>query len=252
MHTCKKFALLVLVLVMVITCMTGCFEFSFPSMGDKNPVDTQPPLFSPEDQPGSLTPSESQPAQSVPSQPTETVPLPTQPTQTIPPAETQPKPTETQPKPTETQPKPTETQPKPTQPAFKPTGNVTGYGVVLATTLNVRSGPGTNYDVLTTLPQYARVTLYAKDGNWIQVDKGWVSRDYIYTDGSVGPDGSKMGTVNGTDVNIRTGPGTGYGIKTQVNTGDRLEILFRAKFGGREWGCTAKGWICMDYVDLDS
>lgn len=244
MHTCKKFALLTLALVLVCSCLTGCFEFSFPSMGDRDPVAVQPPLFAPEDdQP--VVPQDSQPAQVPSVNPTETIPLPTQPVETIPPVETEPEPTETQPK-------PTETEPEPTEPAFKPTGNVTGHGVVLATTLNVRSGPGTNYDVLTTLPQYSRVTFYAKDGNWIQVEQGWVSRDYVYTDGSVGPDGSKMGTVNGTDVNLRTGPGTGYGIKGQVNTGDRLEILFQAKFGGREWGCTAKGWICMDYVDLDN
>ena len=244
MHTCKKFALLTLALVLVCSCLTGCFEFSFPSMGDRDPVAVQPPLFAPEDDQPAV-PQDSQPAQVPSVNPTETIPLPTQPVETIPPVETEPEPTETQPK-------PTETEPEPTEPAFKPTGNVTGHGVVLATTLNVRSGPGTNYDVLTTLPQYSRVTFYDKDGNWIQVEQGWVSRDYVYTDGSVGPDGSKMGTVNGTDVNLRTGPGTGYGIKGQVNTGDRLEILFRAKFGGREWGCTAKGWICMDYVDLDS
>lgn len=248
MHTCKKFALLALSMVLVCTCLTGCFEFSFPSMGERDPVAVQPPLFSDADTTPE-TPQDSQPAQTPSTNPTETVPLPTQPAETIPPVETQPQPTETQPQPTETQPKPTE--PKPTEPAFKPTGNVTGYGVVLATTLNVRSGPGTDYDVLTTLPQYSRVTFYSKNGNWIQVEQGWVSCDYVYTDGSVGPNGSKMGTVNGTDVNIRTGPGTGYGIKSQVNTGDRLEILFQAKFGGREWGCTAKGWICMDYVDLD-
>ena len=47
MHTCKKFALLALALVLVCSCLTGCFEFSFPSMGDRDPVAVQPPQFAP-------------------------------------------------------------------------------------------------------------------------------------------------------------------------------------------------------------
>jgi uncharacterized protein YraI len=58
--------------------------------------------------------------------------------------------------------------------------------------------------------------------------------------------------VNATDVNIRTGPDTDYAICGKANTGDRLVIYETIDRGGRRWGRCDEGWICMDYVDLDS
>ncbi len=141
----------------------------------------------------------------------------------------------------------------PIQPDQTPTqpGTPIAYGVVSDTGVNIRSGPGTNYDVLGTYPLYCRLTIYAMVDGWAQVDQGWIFLQYVYIDGTVGPNGTVMGTVDGTGVNLRKGPGTDYGINGQVNTGDRVEILFQANTGGRVWGCTVHGWICMDYVVLD-
>ncbi len=126
-----------------------------------------------------------------------------------------------------------------------------GYGIVTADVLNVRKGPGTNYGVASTLKELARVTIYAQKNGWLQIDGGWVSEKYVYVDGEDGPDGTIMGTVDGMNVNVRTGPGTQYPVKKQVNTGDRVEVLFFAQFDGKPWGCTKDGWICLDYVDPD-
>lgn len=73
--------------------------------------------------------------------------------------------------------------------------------------------------------------------------------EYIYVDGTKG-EGAGTGTVTGDQVNIRSGPGTGYESKGSVNSGDTVEILAIFKIGDKSWGCTAKGWICMDYVTM--
>ena len=57
-------------------------------------------------------------------------------------------------------------------------------GVVTASTLNIRSGPGTSYNVITQIQKNEYVRVFAKIGNWyvVQTDKdfvGMASKDYI-------------------------------------------------------------------------
>ncbi len=125
------------------------------------------------------------------------------------------------------------------------------YGVVNGTDVNIRSGPGTDYESLGAFKQYGRLTIYGYEGDWARVEEGWIFRKYVYVDGTVGPNGSHWGTVTGTGVNVRSGPGTAYHVNSQVTKGDRVEILFQARVRNRIWGCTKNGWICMDYVHLD-
>ncbi len=57
-------------------------------------------------------------------------------------------------------------------------------GIVTATTLNVRSGPGTNYKVITTVNKNEYIRVFAGVGNWyiVQVEGdyiGAVSKQYV-------------------------------------------------------------------------
>ena len=65
---------------------------------------------------------------------------------------------------------------------YEETGFVTG--LVTASSLNVRQGPGTNYSVITRVYKNQYIRVFAKIGNWyvIQTDSnyiGAVSKDYI-------------------------------------------------------------------------
>lgn len=133
------------------------------------------------------------------------------------------------------------------------TGTNTAKGIVTGTNLNVRSGPGTNYDAVTSYAQLNRVDILEqiKIGNttWACTKDGWVSMDYIYVDGSKG-EGAGTGTVTGDAVNIRSGPGTGYEAISSAKSGDTLEILAQFTIGDMTWGCTKNGWISMNYVSM--
>ena len=50
---------------------------------------------------------------------------------------------------------------------------------VTALALNIRSGPGTNYPILGTLPIGTLVTVLESDGGWAKFVKGWLSYSYL-------------------------------------------------------------------------
>lgn len=236
----RRLALLMLVAAMLTTCLSGCFTFSFPDLlGGNSTEDTSGgPLFDPDGNDDPLNDAaEATGASTLPTEKQDPTEEPT---------EKATEPTEETEAPTE---KPTE---EPTQPADPLPANPIAYGVVTGDVVNVRKGPGTNYGVNRLIYENARIAIYERKGDWGRMADGWISLNYVYIDGTVGPDGSVMGTVDGMTVRIRSGPGTKYDVQRVVDTGDRLEILFYSTFDGREWGCTKYGWICMDYVILDS
>ena len=50
---------------------------------------------------------------------------------------------------------------------------------VIANVLNIRSGPGTNYPIVGTLPYGMIVIVLESDGGWARFDKGWLSYSYL-------------------------------------------------------------------------
>ena len=139
--------------------------------------------------------------------------------------------------------------------AYKPgtTGTNTAKGLVTGEGLNIRSGPGTgyasvgNYGYLTRVNILEQVTI--GDATWGCTDKGWISMGYVYVDGTKA-DGAGEGTVTGDNVNIRSGPGTGYASVGSLNSGDTVEILAQFEINDMMWGCIKNGWVCMDYVGV--
>ena len=133
-------------------------------------------------------------------------------------------------------------------------GKNTAKGVVIGNQLNVRSGPGTNYGRVASLNTGDRVNILEQftigGTKWGCIDKGWISLDYVYIDGTTG-ENSGTGTVTGDQLNIRTGPGTTYGTNGSLNKGDTVKILTQIKIGNTIWGCINKGWISMEYVEMD-
>ena len=123
-------------------------------------------------------------------------------------------------------------------------------GIVNVTELNIRSSASTEGERLGSYTYGSRVEILEKDGNWGRTDKGWISLSYVYQDGTTGSK-TASGTVTGTQLNIRSGPGTGYASVGSYNQGDSVSILEQFTYNGVTWGCTSKGWISLDYVELD-
>lgn len=124
-------------------------------------------------------------------------------------------------------------------------------GVVKVTDLNIRSEGSTNGERLGNLTYGARVEILEKSNNWGRTKDGWICLDYIYQDGTTGSKTANA-TVTGDQLNIRSGPGTGYASVGSYNAGDKVTILEQFTYNGTTWGCTNQGWISMDYVDATS
>ena len=92
----------------------------------------------------------------------------------------------------------------------------------VSASVNVRSGPGTNYGKLTALPAGARINAGACRNGWCQVYNGsrvgWVSARYVRF-GSYG--GSAYAAPSGTGVIVDNGwaPGFGLGLGVGWATG---------------------------------
>ena len=90
----------------------------------------------------------------------------------------------------------------------------------------------------------ARYAYYQIQGDWVRIEKGWVSTAYFYVEGATNDD-AMTGVATADDLKIRTGPSTAFKINDTLKKGDTVEVL--AVVNG--WGYTAKGWVNMSYVE---
>ncbi len=123
-------------------------------------------------------------------------------------------------------------------------------GVVIASELNIRSEASTTGERKGAYKYGDRISILETSNGWGRTDKGWISMQYVYQDGTTGNNSCK-GVVIGTQLNVRSGPGTNYGGVGSMNYGDRVTILQVIDYGNTSWGCTKNGWISMDYIYVD-
>lgn len=108
---------------------------------------------------------------------------------------------------------------------------------VAGSVANIRSGPGTNYDVIWQIEKYHPIVVVEKKGNWYRFrdfenDEGWVHRSLVNETPSV---------ITANDqCNIRSGPGTNH------------DILFTAEKGIPFKVVEPKGnWLLVEHSDGD-
>ena len=136
--------------------------------------------------------------------------------------------------------------------------------------LNLRTGPGTNYGVRSTVKNGASVKVIGTEDDWVKVSvvggkTGWIMAKYIGA-ASSGSSGSSSGSsswwsdssasstvsvyhVTGSTLNVRTGAGTGYGKVGTLKKGDGFKVVgssgnwFQIQaFNG------VKGWVSKNYA----
>ena len=102
---------------------------------------------------------------------------------------------------------------------------------------NIRSGPGTNYDILWNVEKYYPVEIIKKSGKWLHFrdfegDQGWIHVSLV----------GKIATVitKSDQCNIRSGPGTDNKILFTVGRGIPFKII------------QSKGnWLQIEHADGD-
>lgn len=129
--------------------------------------------------------------------------------------------------------------PAPAPAPTPPTGSeVTRY--VDVAVANVRSGPGTNHRVVSTLRSGARVE-GTKVGNWIRISDGRFISETVLRSGGGGDDAPQpppttqptRGYVEVARANVRSGPGLNHGVVGTLSRGTEVK------------GSLSNGWVKM-------
>ena len=115
---------------------------------------------------------------------------------------------------------------------------------VTANDLNVRTGPDTTFQRVSSYMEDDSVQILAVVNGWGYTEKGWISMMYVELPEPVYTTGSATVTVG---LNIREEPDPASAKVDTYKEGDRVTIL-EVKDG---WGKTDKGWINLDYVKYD-
>lgn len=98
---------------------------------------------------------------------------------------------------------------------------------VNADTVNLRSGPGTNFKVMWEYGQGFPLQVIKKRGDWVEVsdfenDKGWIYKPLLSSKGHMIV---KIFKNKNKKINIRSGPGTNYRIVGKAFYGVVFETL---------------------------
>ena len=127
-------------------------------------------------------------------------------------------------------------------------------GTVTGDYLRVRSGAGTDHEVLDFLMIGDRVEILEQKTvngmTWGRTVDGWISLDYVELDTQTEdrPAQSRMVTVDTDCLRIRGGAGLDHEIVGFLYRDAKVEILEEETVDGMTWGRTEDGWISLDYV----
>ncbi|MFR8871192.1 SH3 domain-containing protein [Paraclostridium sordellii] len=146
-------------------------------------------------------------------------------------------------------------------------------GIVAVSELNVRTGPSTNYSVVSQVRNGDILNIVAKDSstNWLKIQfkdgtTGWVCGKYVkptkdnsivdkdkFSNNSNIETASGSVNVNALELNVRTGPSTNYPAITQVKRYDLLNVVAKNIDNGWlkiQFKDGSTGWISDRYVTI--
>lgn len=120
---------------------------------------------------------------------------------------------------------------------------------VTASALNVRTGPGTKYKVITTIKKNQSVKVTQTKGSWDKITvgskTGWVSNTYLTTKK---PALSKTMYVTASTLNVRTGPSTTYKVVTVVKKNQSVKVTQTKGSWDKVAVGSKTGWVSGKYL----
>ncbi len=129
--------------------------------------------------------------------------------------------------------------------------------IVTATSLRIRSGPGTSYAIIGALFKNNIVQGDEINGDWLHVTTtdnkvGWSHRGFLeLVDETPTPSTQESYRVDATTLNVRQGPGLNYAAVGSLKKGEVVECLTIS--GDNQWAQIRKtggvtGWSSLKYL----
>ena len=130
---------------------------------------------------------------------------------------------------------------------------------IKGTQVNMRTEPDMNSNSVTRLDEGTPVEVIETRGRWYHVrlssgKTGWVFSDYIQNRlDNRGTHGGEYKSVNGDEVNLRSGPGRRYNSLAKLYDGHLVEEVERSSRNGETWSRVytpdgREGWIMSRYI----
>jgi len=152
---------------------------------------------------------------------------------------------------------PTEDVPAlPAAPAPQPaTGEEGKTAQISGGRVNLRAGPGTSYEIITTVNEKTPVSVFSKSGEWVKIsfpesESCYVHQDFI--EGNIPADIPEAGleaVVKGDQINIRVRPWDKSSIVGQMNKGDKIQITgLRGPWAKIKPPASSRAWVFEKYL----
>ena len=132
--------------------------------------------------------------------------------------------------------------------------NVMFIGTITADRLNVRSGYGTNHFVTGTLTNGAKVEVVESQNGWYKIKYngtyGYIYGQFVSKSDNGMSSSNKIGTVNATTLNVRSGYGSNYSKIGTLANGAKVEIVesqngwHKIKYNG------TYGYVSGDFIKV--
>lgn len=134
-----------------------------------------------------------------------------------------------------------------------------------ADSLNVRAGAGTAHPVITSLPKGTKVQRLEESAGWFRIQApggtiGWISSKFAVADSAssqpstpstpAAPAGNPL-RVTATTLNLRSGPGSGHAVVTQLPNGmvvQQLEVSGDGQWTRVKSPGGFEGWVSTQFV----
>ena len=129
-------------------------------------------------------------------------------------------------------------------------------GIVTASSLNVRSGPGTDNPVLFTIKKNEKVEIKESLNGWYKIKissgkEGWASSSYISESENTSSNETTKNTQKQTNanVNFRNGAGTSYRIIATLQKGTKVEFISESNGWSKVKHDGRLGYIASSYLE---
>lgn len=134
-----------------------------------------------------------------------------------------------------------------------PETSVSYTGYISASVLNVRSGPGTGYSVISALYRGSAVSVTAESGDWCKLSSGgWINKPYVSASpvDSGSSSGGQTYYVSASALNVRSAPGTGNSVVNYLANGTAVTVVSEAPDGNGDTWCklSSGGWVSKAYL----
>ncbi len=123
-----------------------------------------------------------------------------------------------------------------------------------ASVVNVRTGPGLSYDIMTQVTGGEKVTMLTEENEWYKVrlsndQIGWIA-SWLIENTEVSAATNKIGVVTGEEVNIRSESNADSDILGKVTKGTELTVLFQQEGWTQVQYYGQVAWISSELIKM--